>query len=231
MGEGMGEGMGRWSTHILLVYVTLLLTGCLFKGPSFNAEQEGKLSCLAPVSESETIVVYGQSCLIEHLSPKMSPIRVISTGEVSGITFPSFSGHGRIRSGYQFSPQDADIPILSFLRERDTEDVIRENQIRYIVYVAGNSTIEPMPTGWSAEDFQGAVFGIYRKETATYSALIVDAREASVSGSLLQETEATNVIIPLLVFFSDPDPAKAACKAIASSIEEIIGSSCQNQSQ
>ena len=53
----MGEGMGSWSTYILLVYVTLLLTGCMFKGPSFNAEQEGKLSCLAPVQESETIVV------------------------------------------------------------------------------------------------------------------------------------------------------------------------------
>lgn len=228
----MGEGMGRWSTYILLVYVTLLLTGCMFKGPSFNAEQEGKLSCLAPVQESETIVVSGQSCLIEHLSSKISPIRVVSTSEVSGITFPRFSGHGRIRGGYQFSPQDADLPILSFLRQRDTEDVIKENQIRYIIYVAGNSTIEPMPTpGWSAEDFASAIVGIYRKETATYSALIVDAREASVSGSLLQETEATNVIFPLLAFFSDPDPAKAACKAIASSIEEIIGSSCQNQSQ
>jgi hypothetical protein len=223
--------MGRWSTHVLLAYVALLLTGCMFKGPSFNAEHEGALSCAATMRENETIVVYGDSCLIEHLSPKMSQIRVIPTSEVSGITFPSFSGHGRIRSGYQFSPQDVDIPILSFLREHDTEDVIRENQIRYIIYVAGNATIEPMPTGWSAEDFQGAVFGIYRKETATYSALIVDAGEVSVSGSLLQETEATNVTIPLLVFFSDPDPAKAACKAIASSIEEIIGSSCQYQSQ
>ena len=88
-----------------------------------------------------------------------------------------------------------------------------------------------MPTGWSAEDFASAIVGSYRKETATYTALIVDAREASVSGSLLQETEATNIIIPWLIFFSDPDPAKAACKAIASSIEEIIGSNCQNQSQ
>jgi hypothetical protein len=203
----------------------------MFKGPSFNAEQEGKLSCLAPVQESETIVVSGQSCLIEHLSSKISPIRVISTSEVSGITFPRFSGHGRIRGGYQFSPQDADLPILSFLRQRDTEDVIKENQIRYIIYVAGNSTIEPMPTPFSAEDFTGALIGIYRKETATYSALIVDAREASVSGSLLQETEATNVMIPLLIIFSDPDPAKAACRAIASGIEQLIASSCRNQSQ
>lgn len=215
------------STVLLFILLSMPLTACLFAGPSFDAEQGGQLWCNEPITENESIVIKGNSCIVDQLSVKASPIKVLSAEEIRSISFPSFSQHNKIIEGYTFSPEDTDLPILEFLKESKTVDAIKEHGIRYIVFISDRSYEEPMPEPYSAEDWQGAFLGIYREEKSTYSALVVDAQKTLVSGSLLQESKGTNIIFPLLATFSDPDPAKSACEAIASSIAKILKGDCE----
>jgi hypothetical protein len=202
----------------------MFLASCI-GGPVSDAEPEGALSCEAPLAKDEAVLLKGSKCLGELLPQTDKPPQILTDSEVSSISFPWVKELEKIREGYKFTPKDTDLSILEFLDKEKAQNVVKEYNIRYLVYSTSATQEEPMPEPYSKEDFQGAIISS-REKTSYVSALVVDAQESKIVGSLYQYSEGRIRIVPLLVIFSTPDTLHSACSEIADALTDLFAGDC-----
>lgn len=202
-------------TNTLWVFV---LAGCV-GGPVSNSTLEGALCCRKPIAKDETVVLKGNSCLAKFLTDKSKSIKVLTDGDVKPIFFPAIPDIESINN------DNKSIDFLNILRERITVDAIKEYNIRYLIYTHVSTHEEPMPMGWSSEDFKSAIYSGREKRTRI-SMLIIDAKDAEIVGSIHQNSEGRIRVVPLLLIFSRPDTEASACQEFAEVVSKLLSGQC-----
>ena len=220
----MVTGIVRSTTTVRIALLPLMaLSACIgAPGPSFDAEPDTAFSCQAPLAQDEAVLVKGERCLDEFLSPSDDTYQVLSSSEVRSMALPSAIS---VVAKYKADQKEAHSLTSDFVNKPNNIDGIKEYNVRFLVFSTSASYEEPFESGWRWEDVPDAIYHS-REKWSEISAVVVDSRDGQIVGYINQRSEGQIVLVPLLITQSIPDTHKSACQEVALALSQFFSGDC-----
>ncbi len=215
---------GNVNSFILLILASALLSGCI------SARIEETKEAATGIAKTDSVVILARShisgneteikfvnCVVGKVDSGMNELNVYPAGQFIDDLFPWFEPRTAPRT-------IADLSAL--MQKPDVAERIRERNVRYIIWVRGDTDKTNSGGGMSCAVSLagGGCFGLtWWEDTATYQATVWDLTEGKKSGVVSANLTGTSAIPALIV----PVPLiartrAAACKGLARQLKSFI---------